>query len=182
MLCPIGNTALREILDLRVPPPSVESYVVAGARRTEAHGSQVLEFYPKAYLPQGSVVSHLKFVLKHEPIDLRLLVAALKAMDPEDLANWIRSEPTGAYSRRTWFFYETFTGRTLDLPPASTGNFVPALDPKRHLVAGRRVSTRHRVVDNLLGGPGLCPTVRRTVRLEAFLTRRLDEEVRSLAR
>ena len=180
MPCPIGNAALREMLGLRVPPPAVESYVIAGARRTEVHASRIAEFYPKSYLPQGSVVSHLKFALRHEPVDLAILIAALKEMDRAELIDWIQSEPTGAYSRRAWFFYETFTGNTLELPAALTGNFVPALDPRKHFVAGRRLSARHRVVDNLLGGPGYCPTIRRTPALEAFLNRRLDEEARTL--
>ncbi len=177
---PVGQIALREILGLTVPPPAVESYVVAGARRTEVHGHRVIEHYPLRYAPDGSVVSHLRFALRHEPTDPGVLVAALKAMDPADLEGWVRREPTGGHSRRAWFFYETFTGRTLDLPPATTGNYVDALDPERHVVASRRRSPRHRITDNLLGGPGLCPTVRRTRRLEEQMTSRLAEQAREI--
>ncbi|MGQ0662683.1 MAG: hypothetical protein ACT4P2_03660 [Pseudomonadota bacterium] len=74
------------------------------------------------YTPDGSIVSHLRFALRHEPIDLGVLVAAQKAMDPAELTDWIRREPTGAYSHRAWFFYETITGRRLDLDPVTTGN------------------------------------------------------------
>lgn len=74
----------------------------------------------------------------------------------------MRAESTGAFSRRAWFFYETFTGRMLDLDDARTGNYVPALDPDKHIVGEPHRSRRHRVADNLLGGAGLCPTVRRT--------------------
>ena len=177
---PVGHVALREMLRLPVPSPAVESYIVAGARRTEVQGGRIIEHYPRQYTPDGSVISHLKFALRHEPTDLGVLVAALKAIDPAELAAWVGREPSGAYSRRAWFFYETFTGRTLDVGSVTNAKYVEALDSDRHIVAGRRNSPRHRVVDNLLGSPGLCPTVRRTPRLEAQIAARIDEEARAL--
>lgn len=178
---PIGHLALREMFRLAVAPPAVESYVGPGARRTEIQGDRARELYPKRYAPDdNSAVSHLTFALRHEPIDLRILVGALEAMAPADLEGWVRREPTGAHSRRAWFFYERFTGRTLDLPDVSAGNYVEALNPKRHFVTDRRDSPRQRVIDNLLGGRGMCATVRRTPRLTAYLSERLDEEARTL--
>lgn len=178
---PVGQLALREMFGLAVPSPAVESYVGPGARRTEIQRHHAVEFYPARYTPaDDSAVSHLTFALRHEPIDLRILVGSLKAIAPDDLAAWVRREPTGAYSRRVWFFYETFTGRTLDVPAASTGNYVEALNPERHLVTDRRDSPRHRVIDNLLGGSGMCAIVRRTPRLTAYLSEKLDEETRAL--
>ena len=166
---PIGQAWLRSNLDLQVPPPAHESFVGTGVRRTEAHGGRVLEFYPTTYAVADDPVAHVKFALRHEPIDLTLLVAALCALPESDLAAWIGREPTGAFARRAWFLFETFVGATLDLPDARRGNYVPALDPRRHVVAGRRDSRRHRVADNLLGDARLCPIVRRTARIEEAL-------------
>lgn len=108
------------------------------------------------------------------------MAAAFRAMDPRDLEAWVRQEPTGGMSRRAWFLYETLTGRTLDAEDARAGNYVPALDPARHVVASRRNSRRHRVVDNLLGGPALCPTVRWTPRLKAQVAAGVDGEARKM--
>lgn len=177
---PIGQAWLRRELNLLVPPPGVESYIVAGARRTAAHGARTVELYPRQYATDATVVSQLRFALRHEPVDLGVLVAALKAIDPAELEAWVKAEPTGAFSRRAWFFYETFTGRMLALDDVRTGNYVEALDPGKHIVAERRNSPRHRVADNLLGGPGLCPIVRRTPRLAQQMELRLDEEARAL--
>jgi hypothetical protein len=177
---PIGQSWLRREMGLAVPAPAVESYVVAGARRTEVHGSRIVELYPRQYATDASAMSHLRFALRHEPLDLGILVAALKAIDPREIEAWVRAEPTGAFSRRAWFFHETFTGRTLDLEDARTGNYVEALARDKHVVAQRRNSPRHRVADNLLGGPGLCPTVRRTPRLIRQMGLRIDEEARTL--
>src|SRR5579859_6244721 len=121
---PLGHAWLRRTLGLRVPAPAVESYVIPGARRTEHHGRRVLEFYPQSYATGERVVSQLRFAFRHEPINLGVLVAAFKAIDPGEIAAWVRAEPTGAFSRRAWFFYETFTGRTLDLADTSAGNYV----------------------------------------------------------
>ena len=179
-LRPIGQAWLRSELRLAVPPPFVESYVTAGARRTETDGLRTVEIYPRQYAPDGSLISHIRFALRHETVDLGVLAAALKAVAAADIEAWVRAEPTGAFSRRTWFFYERFTGRTLDLENACAGNYVEALDPKKHITAARRNSPRHRVADNLLGGPGLCPSIRRAPRLMEQMGLRIDEEARTL--
>lgn len=177
---PIGHAWLRRQLSLAVPAPYTESYVVTGARRTEVRGPRTVELYPRQYAVDDTPVAHLRFALRHEPTDLGVLVAALKAVGSVTLEAWVRAEPTGAFSRRAWFFYETFTGRTLDLDDARIGNYAEALDPARHVVAGRRNSSRHRVVDNLLGGRNLCPTVRRTPRLVRQVGLHVDAEARAL--
>lgn len=177
---PIGQAWLIQELGLAVPPPAIESYLVAGARRTETHGARTRESYPMRYAPEGSVISHIRFALRHEAFDLGVLVAALKATDPGEIEVWVRAQPTGAFSRRAWFLYETFTGRTLDLADATVGNYVGALDPGRHVVAARRNSKRHRVADNLLGERGLCPTVRLTRKLREAMESDLDREARAL--
>ncbi|WP_116808245.1 Fic family protein [Steroidobacter cummioxidans] len=176
----IGQEWLRRELSLDVPAPAVESYIIQGARRTAVHGARTCEFFPRHYAVDATLASHLRFALRHEPIDLGVLVAALKTMQPAEIETWVRAEPTGAYSRRAWFFYETFTGRTLDLEDARNGNYVDALDSARHVVADGRKSPRHRVIDNLLGTSGLCPMVRRTARLSAQMGTRIDEEARAL--
>ena len=177
---PVGQTWLIRELGLAVPPPAIESYLVAGARRTETHGARTREWYPMRYAPEDSATSHLRFTLRHEAFDLGVLVAALNAIDPGEIEAWVRAQPTGAFSRRAWFLHETFTGRTLDLADASVGNYVGALDPRRHVVSARRNSRRHRVADNLLGERGLCPTVRLTPKLREAKESNLDREARAL--
>ncbi len=178
---PIGQAWLRRELNLPVPPAGSESYVVAGARRTEIHGANAVEFYPRQYATDSTVVAHLRFALRHEPLDVGVIAATMKAIDAATLEDWLRREPTGGFSRRAWFFFELFTGRMLDIPDARTGNYVEALDSTRHFVAERRNSGRHRVSDNLLGDASLCPTVRRTAKLETQITARIDQEARALA-
>lgn len=178
---PLGQAWLRHELRLPAPRPFVESHRVAsGTRRREVDGPCTLEMYPRRYSVGRSVVSHIRFALRHEALDLGVLAGAFEAMDAGELEDWVRREPTGAFSRRAWFLYETLTGRTLDLEDARHGNYAAALDPHRHIVASRRNSRRHRVADNLLGGRDLCPTVRRTEALEAAMADRADLRLRRL--
>ena len=157
-----------------------DAAVAVGARRTEVRGRRIVEQYPRQYAAEESIVAHLRFALRHEPIDLGVLVATFKAIEAADLEAWVKAEPTGASSRRAWFFYEMFTGRMLDLEDARTGNYIPALDPAKHIVGEPRRSRRHRVADNLLGGAGLCPTVRRTSRLTEQMDLRIDRQAWAL--
>ena len=76
---PVGQAWLFRNLGLPVPHPAVESYVVAGARRTEPDGSRTVELYPMRYAPNDSVIAHLRFALRHEAFDLGVLVAALRS-------------------------------------------------------------------------------------------------------
>jgi len=75
---------------LPVPPPATESYVVASARRTEVHGLRTIELYPRSYATEGTLAAHVRFALRHEPLDLGVLVAALKAIKPSELEAWVR--------------------------------------------------------------------------------------------
>lgn len=177
---PLGHMWLRSHFDLRVPAPYTESYAIAGARRTEAIDDRVIELYPRAYATGDDIVANLRFALRYEPLDLGVLAAAFAALPAAIIAGWIRQEPSGSYARRAWFLYEYLTGETLDVPDATAGNYVEVLDPRRHVTATRRNSPRHRVADNLLGTPDLCPTVRRTPRLAAQIDVHIDAEARAI--
>ena len=177
---PLGQLALYEALGMSGAAPFVQSYLVSGARRTRESETRQEERYPVEYRTDGSLLGHLRFALSHEPLDLRIIAAALPAIGEEALEAWVRREPTGAYSRRAWFLYETLTGRTLDVPSVRAGNYVDALNSKLHFVAQPVNSTRHRVRNNLLGTKDLCPTVRRTAKLIAMIAARWDERARQL--
>lgn len=177
---PVGQLALHREFDLKVPFPAVQSYVGPGTRRTVAWLTETQEFYTPSYATDGTPIGNLRFALKYEPLDLGVVYHALRAMGSRMLEEWVRTEPTGEYSRRAWFLYETLTGETLDLDPVRMGNYVSALDEERHFVASPRNSSRHRVRDNLLGTRFLCPTIRRTPGLVARIEAKLADEARAI--
>ena len=163
------------ILDhqLAVFPPAQQSFV-ARAALSEHHGpGSVRVVYPPQYAPGDTDVEQLEFALKHDGVCLDVLAAYFQkrgaAVEPELVAH-IRSKPTGMFVRRLWFFYEWLTGRTLPLDDMTTGNYQPVLDPKLYLTSKSNVRIRRqRLVDNLLGGPALCPVIRQSASLQSFV-------------
>ncbi len=163
-----GWSALAYNLGIRAPvrnPACISDKHIHGNKRTEG----IWELFDKRYLPEDTLEGHLSFALRHESIDFLILKRVFDAVPQEDVEAIVRATPTGAFSRRVWFFYETLTGRTLDLEDAPTVTAVPALDPKLYFTGKDRFSQRHRVRDNLLGTGALCPVIRRTEKLEKLI-------------
>lgn len=66
------------------------------------------------------------------------------------------------------------------MPDAGAVKPIPVLAPERHIVAVGEASRRHRVLNNLLGTPDLCPTVRRTPRLLALMGQGIADEAKTM--
>jgi len=157
--------ALREDI-VPVQAFSVESKVGSN-RRTVVIGHIREETYPLAQRPEPTVAAHLTFALKHEIVHLEFLHRLFLSIDQQHLEAWLRDEPTGAYARRAGFLFEWLTGRRLDVPDLTAGNYVDALDPRKYLVATRSANVpRWRVRDNMPGSPMFCPIVERTPAIE----------------
>jgi len=176
---PVGLIALIAALDLRVPLPAVRSFVTRGARRTNISGSNISEFYPHRF-EQDTVTGNLKFAMRYEPIDLGVLHAAFESLDRADMEEWVRSEPTGIFARRAWYLYELLTGKTLDVPDVPSGGYVDLLNPELHITIPGRKVTRQRVNDNLLGSKDYCPLMRRTEKLDGWMTTGLAGEAKRI--
>lgn len=177
----VGQSALIEKYGLQVPSPSFTSVVGPGSRKTTIENGITVEKYTNSYSPEDSLSGNLKFSLRYEPTDLRVLSALFKVVDHRELENWIRSEPNGAYSRRAWFLYEWLTGKTLDIPDIGAVTYTNALDEKFHITAtDGHQSRRHKIVDNLLGTRFFCPTVRRTEQIKNFQAEALNSEASEL--
>lgn len=172
----LGQAWLHRFFALKSFEPFVTSEWIQGARKSSHYPERISELYPKQYAPTDSVRGHLKFAFRYEAWDPNLIAGVMRAVDPSELETWMREDASGIYSRRAWFFYEFFTGKRLDLPDVSRGNYVDALDPEFHLVGEATKSKRHRVNDNLLGVAGMCPFVRRTEALEKWMQEGLREE------
>lgn len=175
-----GQMGLRHRFGLKVPPPFVISILGAGQRRSDHQPDHHINRYPSSYDRGDDAISDLKFSLRYEPVELGLLKAAFRAIGPAPLIDWIKAEPSGQFSRRAWFFYEWLLEERLELPDASLGRIVPALSPEKQIGRAGTLSRRHRVNDNLLGTPLLCPAVRTTALLREFQGLDLAKEARQI--
>lgn len=163
-----GWAALVHHLDVAAPVRKlscISKKHVRGNKRREGPW----EVFDKRYRPDDTLEGHLSFALRHEEMDLLVLKRVFDAVPDEAILAIVRATPTGAVSRRVWFFFETLTGRMLDIGDAPKVTAVDALDPKAHFTGKQRLSVRHRVRDNLLGTGALCPIVRRTEKLEGLI-------------
>ncbi|GBE11487.1 hypothetical protein BMS3Abin12_02075 [bacterium BMS3Abin12] len=153
----VGWAALVQALGLRAPVrhPSYVSEKHARGSQREGDGFRVFD---KRYQPGDRFIDHLTFALRHEPIDLLILKRIFETVPKAVLEEFIRSTPTGAQTRRAWFFYETLTGQTLDVDDTPNVKAVDALDPKAYFTGKGEISRRHKVRDNLLGSGDGAPS------------------------
>lgn len=170
-----GWAALVQALALDAPvrqPSCVSEKHVKDSQREEG-GWRIFD---KRYWPGDTVTDHLTFALRHENLDLLILKRAFGAVPAKVLKELVLAAPTGAPSRRIWFFYEELTGKKLDVPDAPNVAAVDLLDPKDYFTAEPSLSKRHRVRNNLLGTGRFCPVIRRTKELTDYVALGLTEK------
>jgi hypothetical protein len=131
---------------------------VRGNRRTE----ELLTIHDKRDWPGEDDPAHLDFAMKYEHLDLLLLKKAFDAVDPMQLADYIRRHPHAMSARRLWFLYEWLTGRELSITDLATGNYIEALDSEVYYgLRDGAPSRRHRIRDNIPGTPQFTAIARR---------------------
>ena len=141
----VGVAALAHEFDVAAPvrrPACVAEQHVRGSRRVDGGWS----VFDKRYWPGEAVGEHLEFLLRHEDIDLLFLKRLFVALPPAVLEEMVRAAPAATHVRRAWCFYETLTGRTLDVPDAPRLPAVDLLDPSAYYTGQPRLSKRHREI------------------------------------
>lgn len=167
-----GYSALISAYQLKTPLPLKLSAIGPQHKRYDVERWSI--FTPR-YKPTDTLGGHLTFALKYEGIDLAVLHALFKKIDPDELESWIKSEPMGQYTRKIWFLYEWLTNAKLQISDAKKGNFVDVIDENQQFGGPMEISRRHRVRNNLPGVQAFCPLVRKTDKLKRFIELQLDK-------
>lgn len=164
---PAGYAYLLDTMGLTGIPHWHTSFVSSsGTHRSKVQDRTIEDVYPIRYWPGEKVGDHLEFALKYDGVNLGLLAQIFKKASQDELTEYIKSKPTGKYARRIWFFYEFLTEKQLPVDDLTSGNYVDALEAKDYYtVQNGEKSSRHRIVNNLLGPKSFCPVVRRTEKL-----------------
>jgi hypothetical protein len=147
----------------------VPDHICAIGTRHKKYDKGRWRIFTPRHKPDESLHGHLTFALKYEGIDLAVLKALFKQVEPEDITQIVRSEPTGAYSRKIWFLYEWLCEEELDIEDVTKGNFVALINDALQFPGPSRNSRRHRVRNNLPGTRDFCPLIRRTGKLDRFI-------------
>lgn len=162
----VGYAALIATHDLLVPAPD---YLCAVGLKHKRYEKGRWRIFTPRHKPEESLQGQLRFALKHEGIELGVLKALFAKVRPETIIDIVRSEPTGAYSRRIWFLYEWLGHVELDLEDVRQGNFVALINDKLQYPGPSSPSHRHRIHNNLPGTREFCPLIRRTEKLDRLI-------------
>lgn len=162
----VGYEFLLSKIPLRMPELSKPARIKPVTRVEEVAG---LIAIPKAIAPTAeTILPHLLFALKHEPMQLAILHEALRLVSAQDILDALAEAPSGVYVRRAAYLWEKVHGVELELPSAGlAGNYVDFFDPKIYYTGQTwERSQRYRVNFNGIGPYEFCPVVRRNRALE----------------
>lgn len=172
----VGYTSIIKKLDFRIPVPHQISMICSRNKKYENDQWQV---FPDKYLPEDNsekteieaLYRQLVFALKYEGINLLVFSQLSKHYKEEELTALVSIEPEGQYSRRIWFLVEWMLGKELTGKQKITKrSYIPLIDAKlQYSVQGER-SSRHLVTNNLPGTIDFCPLIRKTEKLEKYIS------------
>ncbi|MDD2763542.1 MAG: Fic family protein [Opitutaceae bacterium] len=176
----VGTSWLLEHYALGAVLASHRSRIGGRRQRLIKPDGAVEDIFPRNYWPGDHPLDHVEFIFKYENLSLDLLEQVFRKIKAADVDRYLAASPTSKYRRRIGFLYEFLTPDTLKI--GVSGNYVPVLDPKKYFTGKPRRSARWRVIDNLLGGAGACPLIRRTPAIDEKLKRDWSREIRRLTR
>jgi hypothetical protein len=173
----VGYAALIDSYDLNVPYPVIISIISPKNRRYQVDGWAV--FTPR-YQPENNLYAQLIFSLKYEGINLFVLKKLFEKLSQNEIIDLVQIEPLGQYSRKIWFLYEWLMQTKLPLADLKSGNFVLLVDEKLQYADNFvRMSSRHRIKDNLPGTVDFCPLIFKTQKLENYIQQNLAEKIQT---
>ena len=162
---PVGYAYLNQHYSLLLPKLGVEVYQSPSADEEQiiAYGAGKRKILPGHLKYQDNPYAQMQAAIKHQGIRLHFFAAMFKKVDVAGFTTFIASKPTSQYNRVLWFLYEWITNRQLNIPDLKSGNYIKLFEDEFYytLQTGIR-DKRTRVINNALGSPEFCPTVRKT--------------------
>ncbi|MEI8300130.1 MAG: Fic family protein [Chlamydiota bacterium] len=176
---PLGYKKLIEVFHLKTIPHFCFSYASLKWEKREIYWkdySLTIYIYPSSCRLSENIFEHLEFALKHEGLNLYILKKVLLEINPTEITTYIQSRPTGKYARMLWYLYEEFNETKLLIPPLNKGSYVSLLDSNRYYCGSPRRSSRHRIINNLLGDVKFAPMVRKSVVLQEYEKKQINKK------
>jgi len=163
----IGYEFLLSRIPLRMPPLTQPARVRSVTRIEEM---PELLAVPRHVAPadDASILEHVLFALKHEPMRLAILHEAMKLVPAEELTSALTAQRMGGYLRKAAFIWEKANRRELPLPwDTSGGNYLDLFDQASYYTGPLwERSQKLRINFNGIGPYEFCPVVRRSPELE----------------
>ncbi len=169
-----GYGAVIQYYKLEVPIPV--SLALISRKNKNYNKPGWIVFGPK-YQPADTLTGHLVFALKYEGVNLLFFKKLFERIDQSEFVTIIMSEYSGQYMRKIWFLYEWLMQKKLPIADLTFKNFIPLLDDKLQYASTLSInSSRHRIRNNLPGTVNFCPLIRRTEKLEDYISRNLAKK------
>lgn len=178
----VGYAAIIEKLNLAVPIPHQIAMI---CNRNKKYETEAWQIFPDKYLPEDNkekteiqaLYKHLVFALKYEGINLLVFSQLSKHYSETELIELVSEEPEGQYSRRIWFLIEWISGKELSGKEKLTKrSYVKLVDEKLQYSIEGVKSSRHLVINNLPGTVDFCPLIRKTEKLEGYISQKFSEK------
>jgi hypothetical protein len=164
----VGGAWLSLAYDVQPVQPLGHISRIGPTRFVHRESGRTERAFTESYRPKDTFVGHLEFMLKHERVHLEFLSRLFEKVGEKEIAHWVASEPTGRYARRSAWFFEWLTGKTLDVSDLPFAPYVFALEPDRYWTADEPVrNVRWHVRDNMPGTSDFCPMVSLTDEVRA---------------
>ena len=174
----VGYGAIIVAYHLPVPIPLQLSLISKKHRQYKIDGWNV---FTLRHLPEDTLYSHLVFAIKYEGINLLALKKLFENLQPDIIEGWIIKEPQSQYTRKIWFLYEWLMQKALEISDLESGNYILLLDEDLQYASRQSTnSPRHRIKNNLPGNINFCPLIRKTEKLERYITENLSEKTKNV--
>lgn len=171
----VGYGFLKEKLGLSAFPPKRPAKVMPVQKVTRLDNQLAI---PGQVAPASDdPVDHLLFALKHEDLNLAILMEAMRKIPGNDVLAAVRGTPGGRYTRPLAYFWEKANDQVLEGAPDATGAVCRVFDDERFITMDGEVSARWRVQWNGLGTLAWCPAVERTPAIEQAMQSQLIDRL-----
>lgn len=163
----VGYAFLKEHLNLSAFEPELSAEWRTAVNSIVQKGDTL--FIPKNVAPSSNTpLDHVIFALKHEGINLQILAEVMPQIDARSIHQRVSATPGGEYVRKAAHLWEKFNKQELE-GISSNANYVNLFDEKRYVTGAKTRDSKWRVVFNGIGSIDYCPTVERTVAINAAI-------------
>jgi hypothetical protein len=94
----LGFQRLAEIHGIRLVQGLVTCSRLGSMRKSEVVDGREIRTWPAQYQPADTFRGHFEFGLKYERLNFEFFSRLFSRIDPEEIASWLRDEPTGRYA------------------------------------------------------------------------------------
>ncbi len=178
----VGYASIINKLKFPIPVPHQIAMV---CDRNKKYENAEWKVFPTKYLPDDTtkiteieaLYRQLVFALKYEGINLLVFSQLTKNYSENELTQLVSIEPEGQYSRKIWFLIEWLLQKELPGKEKLTKrSYIPLIDEKIQYAIEGEKSSRHLVINNLPGTIDYCPLIRKSEKLESFISANYSEK------